>query len=177
MPVEQFTCVEFESALPVHKKTGLPLWKPLGLIDGEHCYLLPVTEHAGLLIRSSIRANGMSAPSREDSIRIRIVRTRDMATTGSKLQKYTTRLPGWQNRLTKQLREMWSMAKETGPCHIIHANGPCPGWIGIYKCRTGNHKGQLFRKCNEKIRTPDGERSCFFAWVPTASSTKAANAN
>lgn len=176
MPIEQFTCVEFEAALPVHKNTGQPLWKGLGLIDGEYCYLLPVTVHAGLLIRSSIKREGVSAGSGEDSIRIRIVRIMDLATCGSKLQKYTTRLPGWQARLTKQLRAMWSMAKETGPCGILHAGVPCNGWVGIYKCRTGANKNRLFRKCNARIGIGSNKRDCFFAWVtPEAPKAKSAH--
>lgn len=153
MAIEHFTKAAFEAALPRHKGTARNLWLPLGVIDGEYTYLIPVTDHAGILIRSSVKSNGISAAAGEDSIRILLVRSADRKVFGSKLQKYTTRLPGWQERMIRQLRAMWPMAKMTGPCIR------CPGWVGIYKCRReGENKGRMFRKCT-------GEKCDFFEWV------------
>ncbi len=174
MPIDSFDRNQFEAALPKHKLTGANLWEYRGIIDGEHCYLLAVTEHSGLLVRSSIHGDGVSAASGKDSIRVIVVRSRDLVAQGSKLQKHTTRLPHWEVRLTGLLRRMWPMAKLTGPCTQINV-GPggceehvCPGWIWVYKCKKEGspNKGRMFRKCSEQ--------TCrFFQWMPETAKAKA----
>ena len=167
MPIDSFDRTRFESALPKHKLTGAVLWESRGVIDGEYCYLLPVTAHSGLLIRSSIHTDGQSAASGKDSIRVVVVRITDLEARGSKLKGHTTRLPNWESRLTALLRRMWPMARLTEPCRQVtmdpksREERTCPGWIWVYKCKKEGspNKGRMFRKCSEK--------SCkFFQWLP-----------
>lgn len=74
MPIDYFTKEEFEKALPKHKDTGVGLWSPLGLDKGEWTYAVPVKRKDGapitIMIRSSVRADGVAASTGKDSIRM-----------------------------------------------------------------------------------------------------------
>ena len=74
MTTDVFSKAEFEDALPIDKDTNKPLWKELGFNKGEYVYLVTVdndnNNRTGVLVRSSVKANGFSAASGEDSIRL-----------------------------------------------------------------------------------------------------------
>ena len=62
MSVERFTKEQFESALPVNKHTGQPMWKPLGVIAGygknSYCYIIEIDDQVGIFVRSSVKPSG-----------------------------------------------------------------------------------------------------------------------
>ena len=97
--VEVFTREQFEAALPVHKDTGKPVWEYVGLNAGEHTYAIPVTgTNKRITIRSSVKGNGISASSGNDSIRLWVeyywAKRKEWYALG-KLDAWTTRRPGW----------------------------------------------------------------------------------
>lgn len=158
--VELFTREEFETALPVSKNGGYPLWGPAGLIDSEYAYLIPIQIKGipgyvlGIMVRSSVGPDGVSAGCGEDSIRCWIVGP-DLLPWGSKVSRWTTRLPGWQSRLTRVLRTLWKWAARIRPCPV----NPEHGLVAVYKVRKeGPTKGRVFLRCRDK--------ECrFFEWI------------
>ena len=157
--IDQFTREEFEEALPRHRETNVPLWKSAGCISNEFAYLVPVHEHASIMIRSSVKSDGMSAGTGEDSIRMWLVDPETLDFVGSKLSTYVTRVPGWQDRMTDMMRELFRMGRFVTMCSCGE------GIRKIFKTKKdGNNKGRLFLRCN----------SCeSFEWIPTPFQPKA----
>jgi hypothetical protein len=143
MTVDTFSRDQFEAALPRHKDTGDKLWEYVGLKDGEHCYWMQVDPVVAIFIRSSIRSNGVSAKAGEDSIRAWLVVMEGLKPLGSKVSQYTTRVPGWQARLTEVLRTLYSWRKKAGNCPA------CGRPKGIFKSKQPQSKGRVFAKCSE----------------------------
>lgn len=158
MPIDHFTQEQFESALPVNKLTGDPIWSPCGLIQGEYQYQIPVKsithplshrDHGitdiGIIIRSSIDASGFSASTGEDSIRIRIADLLTGEPYGSKLTHHITRVPGWQKRMTEQLRLLYKLASALKPCSV------CGEMRKAFKVKADTEsKGRFFQKCGRQ---------------------------
>jgi len=145
MTVEIFTKEEFEKALPINKNTGEPMWRNARIIEGgEYCYLIDVDDEVAIMVRSSIDRSGISAESGQDSIRCWLVRKMPCGGTaplGSKVSRWTTRIPGWQDRMTEVIRTLWSWRKKAGNCcgeprHILKVKVDTP------------NKGRIFTKCN-----------------------------
>jgi hypothetical protein len=151
--IDHFTKQQFEDALPRHKTTGRPLCTCAGLIDGEYVYQLPVGgENSKVIIeiRSSVDAMGHSADTGENSIRAYLIYFDHNADggkgawrpLGSKVQKYVTRLPGWQYRLTEMLRTLYAWRNESGNCKV------CGMPLHIFKVtKDGPNKGRVYAKC------------------------------
>lgn len=116
MPIDIITREQFESALP----SGM--WRGLGLVQSEYCYLLPVVRQSGepigigVFIRSSIGPSGVCDPSGDDSIRCYLVDIATGKNVGGKVSKYITRLPGWRERLLSTLRLLYKMGLCVKPC-------------------------------------------------------------
>lgn len=140
--IDRFSKSEFEAALPIHNKTGEPLWESLGLKDGEYTYRVNIPGALGCIeVRSSVSMSGLAASSGEDSIRCWLT-DHHSNPLGSKVQKYVTRVPGWNTRMTKVLRELAHMAKRVQPCKT------CSKPMGIFKVKKdGPNKGRYFTKC------------------------------
>ena len=138
--IDVFSVSEFEAALPVHKQTGEKLWKPVGFVDGEYAYKIQITPDVFISIRSSIKEDGLSAGTGQDSIRAWLTGA-DGKPLGSKVQKWVTREPGWQDRLVDMLRELWDRARKAGYCK------KCKTPNGVYRVKQGKNKGRLFKKC------------------------------
>jgi hypothetical protein len=119
MTTERFTQEQFETALPAVPFTTQ--W-----VKGELVYYLPVyfTRPDGnlptnkrIVVRSSIDRTGRAADSGQDSIRHWVEYNmqnglpggiwKPLAKTG---KAWTTRVPGWGERLTEALRELWQIA-------------------------------------------------------------------
>lgn len=133
--IDIFTQKEFEAALPAG------YWEYTGFVEGEHTYGIKVAEGICITIRSSVGRDGMSADTGEDSIRAWLIRC-DGSPLGSKVSKYTTRLPGWEKRLLEVLRALWGMAQKAGYCDKCHQPR------GVFKVKkAGPTKGKLFAKC------------------------------
>lgn len=143
---ELFSQSEFEAALPRHNRTGAALYENRGFVGGEFTYFMPVTEYAGIMIRSSVKEDGYSARSGEDSIRLWLVNPKTGDSVGGKLAKYITRTAGWQGRMMEQLRTMYQLAKFVHPC-------ACGGMVHVGKAKNPKNpenKGLLFASCSTK---------------------------
>src|SRR6185437_1201047 len=98
--VEIFDKATFETALPKLKGTDKPAWECVGLVGGEYTYLVTLgdTRPARILVRSSVDSTGWSRATGEDSIRVYVV-DKDLKPLSGKANRWTTRLPGWQDRI------------------------------------------------------------------------------
>jgi hypothetical protein len=142
--IDRFTKREFEAALPNHRITGKPLWKALGIQDGEEAYSIEIAPNVEIHIRSSVRPDGYAAQVAKDSIRAWLAGP-DGSPLGSKLQSYVTRVPGWQYRLTPMLRQLWKLGLElTKPC------SKCGAHLLALKTKNGPNKGRWFVACAGK---------------------------
>lgn len=145
--VAEFTRVHFESALPTSKESmAHKLWKPLGLLNGEYSYIIPIVgkPEFGIMVRSSVHADGQSAGAGEDSIRCWIVKNEaGWPGWGSKIAKYVTRVPGWEKRLIDTLKKLYKMALAIEVCQY------CSSWMKVFKVRKqGPNRGRIFLKCD-----------------------------
>lgn len=117
MTIERFTREQFEAALPVNKATGEPLWEFLATVKEELTYTMKVAgTNKRIVIRSSIDPKvGIAGDTGEDSIRLWVEyyypKAREWFALG-KFDRWTTRQPGWQDRMVAKLRELWKLALE-----------------------------------------------------------------
>jgi DNA helicase-2/ATP-dependent DNA helicase PcrA len=132
MPIDRFALEDFERFLEGQKP-----YEPLGLMNGEYCYKLILDGQSAIMLRSSIGANGLAKESGKDSIRLWLVGNDDKP-LGSKIDNWTTRVSGWQNRLFDKIFELVKRRINAGDCQ------KCGKPFGIYK-RKSNKK--LFVKC------------------------------
>ena len=123
--IDTFTKQQFEQALPTHNGTSEPLWEYLGLLDGEHVYAIQVNgTNKRIVIRSSVKSDGMSADTGEDSIRLWVeYHYKDKWFALGKLDAWTTRVSGWQERMETKLRELWKLALEDSKRRSSNGNG------------------------------------------------------
>ena len=144
MAITRFTRQEFESALPLHKSTGQPLWESLGLAQGEYVYRAgPIIPGVFVRIRSSVRDDGYAASTGKDSIRLWLVNDKGES-LGCKLSKYVTRVSGWDIRLVEQLRELWKIGRKLVPCG-------CGAPVRLAKVKKdGPNKGRMFVACSNR---------------------------
>lgn len=141
--IDRFTQKQFESALPIHKTTGQPLWESRGFEYGELVYYIPIDSMAGIIVRSSIDRSGLAAATGEDSIRAWLTDNQGQP-LGSKVNKYTTRVTGWDARLKVILRQLWGWRKKAGNC------SKCMQPLLIFKVnKPGPNKGRVFAKCDK----------------------------
>lgn len=141
---EQFTKAEFETALPTSKTTGEPLWQYEGLKDGEHTYSVRIDRVSLVSIRSSIGKDGIAAGTGEDSIRCFLL-DNDGNPLGSKVSRWTTRVPGWGERMREAVRILWRMRKAAG-------ENPDGTPRKIFKVKKeGPNKGRFFTKHGERL--------------------------
>lgn len=136
--IDTFTKSQFESALPAN-------FRALGLISGEYTYRLPTRGAVEIEVRSSIGAGGVSAESGEDSIRCWLINSKTGKPLGAKLTKWTTRVPGWQDRLEKLISELIQLRNHAGDCPKCHQ----PLAIWTVK-KSGPNTGRPFASCEKK---------------------------
>jgi len=157
--IDQFTTKEFEKALS-GVLNGTP-FKSLGLTDGELAYTVPVTDtNKRIVVRSSIDHTGVAASTGQDSIRAWVeywYKDTWMA-LGKDSKAWTTRLPGWPERLQDRLRKCWKIAKADSqkqePARV-ESNGEsrfsvpsCPECEAGMVLRTRRYDGQQFWGCS-----------------------------
>jgi hypothetical protein len=135
--IDQFTKEDFENYLQSNQSP----FQPLGLIDGEETYTLPLDNQVSITVRSSIEGDGLSAGVGKDSIRCWLV-SGDKP-LGSKVSKWTTRQTGWQDRLDANIRQLVLWRALAGDCK------ECGKARGIFKARTQENKGRPFTRCRE----------------------------
>jgi len=119
-PIDIFDQTTFEKALPVRKDGTGPAWVYGGFDKGEHTYLIPLGSAekplpAQILVRSSVDQTGWSRATGEDSIRVYVVDKQGRPLSG-KANRWTTRLPGWQQRMNEIIRFMAEMAVKINTC-------------------------------------------------------------
>lgn len=155
MAVVRFSKEAFEAALPKSKICGTRLWRPLGIQQGEECYVIfGISMLVNIMVRSSIDASGFAAAAGEDSIRAWLVDPEGMP-VGSKIQAYVTRVVGWEDRLLKMLRQLARRAIQIDPCPV------CKAPMGIFQVKKpGPNKGKLFIGCKPACKQ--------FKWVKEA---------
>ena len=110
--IEYFTLSTFKLGLPLGKG-GKPLFEHIGLVMGEHCFVMQTPNpKIRLLVRSTIDISGLSAKTGEDSIRVIIQRKvgEEWRGIGKTVDAYTTRVPGWSKRLTAKIKEVYFRA-------------------------------------------------------------------
>lgn len=141
MPIEKFTKAHFEYALPKSKQDDSNLWASIGIHSGEETYQIPVRPGVIIMVRSSVGTDGVAADSGKDSIRCWLTRD-DYSPMGNKIQSHISRVPGWQERMTTILRELWKRGVNSGDCPKCHKP------LSIFKVKKdGENKGRLFVKC------------------------------
>lgn len=171
MPVDRFTTRQFEAALDTicaNLQPDVRGWKAMvGLDNGEWCYLVMIDEFTGVYVRSSIDGSGVSASTGEDSIRAYLVTYAKPPHTGpnaplkteplgTKVSRWTTRVPGWQDRLQTVVWTLVFWRKAAGNCEVCEA----PKRIFRVK-KDGPTKGKLFAKCMEHQDVRGN-----FTWLP-----------
>lgn len=150
--VEIFDKATFEKALPMKKDNSGPAWVCGGLEMGEYVYYIPLGTPdkplpAQVIVRSSVDKTGWSRATGEDSIRIYVV-DREGRPLSGKANRWTTRLPGWQERMTEIIRFMAEMAVKIDTCPKCHKE-----LTRLNKVKKeGPNKGRWFiscRACND----------------------------
>ena len=143
--IEIFTKADFETkALPINKNSGEKMWTSLGLQNGEETYSVRIDEDTSILVRSSVKPNGVCATTGKDSIRAWLV-TSTGRPLGSKVLKFTTRTSGWDKRTKNVLRNLWQWRKTAGNCNCCGE----PKQIFKVEANTEN-KGRIFATCRNK---------------------------
>lgn len=89
----------------------------LGLVDGEHTYLVDTAHpHIKIFIRSSVRSDGYAADAGEDSIRLMLASKAPFQTdwhfAGRGPDAYTQRTRGWERRLSQKLAQVKTRANQ-----------------------------------------------------------------
>ena len=105
-------------------------WIPKGLGKGEYWYTLPVCMEDGkltnkrIVVRSSIGPDGYAKSTGQDSIRLWAEyywKKRREWRAMAKLDRWTTRVPGWERRVSEKVTELWGLA--VADCKAFKANG------------------------------------------------------
>jgi hypothetical protein len=134
--IDQFTREEFENYLSIHSPFSC-----LGLIQGEEAYLIPLDEQTGIMVRSSVKKSGVSAGTSKNSIRAWLVS--GSKPLGSKISKWITRQPGWQERVDEQIKQLTLWRALAGDCK------ECDKPKGIFIAHTEKNDGRPFARCKE----------------------------
>jgi hypothetical protein len=100
---------------------------------GEYVWVIPVVpdDTIGVIMRSSIRADGASADAGADSIRAWLGRIPDGAPWAPKVHtRWTTRKTGWRARLHRVIAELLALAAHIRRCPA------CGAWMKLTPCGT-----------------------------------------
>jgi hypothetical protein len=136
--VETFSVTDFEAAL----HDAFPRARCLGLRQKEYVWVVPVVADAtvGVIVRSSIREDGVSAPAGADSIRAWIGRIPDGEPWAPKLDaRWVTRRAGWGGRLHRTIADLVVLAGAIRPCPA------CGAWMKL-----GREDGKLQLRCDAR---------------------------
>lgn len=114
MTTEKYSKDEFYQAL-----LAIAPFQEEGLVMGEWCYQLNLGK-ARLSIRSSCDSSGFARDTADDSIRfVLIANTNTVHKVLTKNETiYTTRLPGWQDRIKKKIEYAISLRQQAGDCRV-----------------------------------------------------------
>lgn len=145
MTTDRFTVKEFETALAsALKDEGLSFINK-GVVAGEYRFKVTVKKLAqadiDIEIASSITASGVADSAGDNSIRLWL--SSDGLPIGSKIQRWVTRIPGWQQRMKDQIERLVDMGNAVNFCKKCNSMEK----IFIVK-KDGPNKGRLFIRCN-----------------------------
>lgn len=142
MTIETFTKEQFENALPQDHIY-------IGLEKGEETYEILAGQFCKIVIRSSIKLNGVSASTGKDSIRmwLNIKRGNSYIPLGRK-PALTQRLTGWEGRMETKLNKLIAKGRmitsEVGNC------SECDTPLFASLVRTGKNEGRAHAKCSNR---------------------------
>ena len=147
MSIDVFDQERFQTALTDALKGKDLNWQEVGFQGGDLHFVIPlqafneIDNFVAIEVNSSIQKNGLSAGIGEDSIRAWIA-DGDGKPLGSKVQRWVTRMPGWETRLADVLDKLIGMGQQINVC-------PTCGEIEkifIVK-KDGPNKDRTFKKC------------------------------
>lgn len=137
MATEKFSLEQFKAALPEGSIDT-------GIFRGEHVFRVPVDDKTVILVRSSIGDSGYADNTGEDSIRITLVDSFDLRTIAPKIDAYTTRVAGWEQRMNLKINMLKDYRKQSGNCP------KCGDPLRIGRgSRPGKFFGKLFASCSD----------------------------
>lgn len=144
MTIDRFTKARFEEVLAqAHPDVR---WECEGFmgssIEGEYRYFATISGHVWAHVNSSIGADGVAAEIGENSIRVWMTDYQGNP-LGSKLQRWVTRVLGWEDRLTETLRKVIAIGKVLQYCERCKTVEK----VFVVK-KEGKNKGRLFTKCS-----------------------------
>ncbi len=131
--IDRFDRTRFEASLPVG-------WTDSGMVTGERAYLIPAGPVA-ITLRSSLASDNLAAECGENSIRAWLVDPITGMPWGNKLNTFTTRRRGWEERLAAILARLAGFAARIVPCP---ACGELPK---AFLAKRGPTKGRAFLSC------------------------------
>ena len=140
MSTVRFTRAQFEAALPCLKGTRQPLWISYGVVGGEYSYGVPIKPGVVIIVRSSVKMDGLAADTAKDSIRCWLASPTGQP-LGSKYSKYVTRVAGWERRLTETIRALWRFGRRLVACP------KCGHQMSAFKTTNGPNEGRWYMKC------------------------------
>ena len=135
--IDHFSIEQFDQVV----KNVRPASYHAGVIMGEHIWYVPLDEQCQIVVRSSIRPNGTSADSGDDSIRLFLSDKNEHVHLG-KLDAYTTRVSGWEKRIEIKISYLASLRLAAGDCKR------CENPLHIFIVqKEGANKGRPFATC------------------------------
>ena len=138
MTIERFTREEFEEILD----EIFDAWKVEGNIWGERAYIGAIGDRKFIRVMSSINLRtDIADDTGMNSIRVWIV-NEHLQPLMPKINHWTTRVPGWQERLKSQVQLLINMSKNLRYCEV------CKDFEHVWKVKKNNeNKGRLFARC------------------------------
>lgn len=155
MSIDRFDTERFEAALPKSKsQPDVSMWQFSGMHDGERMYHIYAGPFARVAIRSSIDSSGYAAESGQDSIRLwlEIMTNAGAYQPVKKLDTWTTRVPGWEDRMVDKMRQLYRYG--------ISVKRTIPDGQQFWFVKKGPNEG---RPCSKNIREKKG-----FVWMDEA---------
>ena len=125
MPIDRFTKEEFEEVLLNYRDNWL-----CKFVGKEWRYRTVYGEKAFVYVNSSIGEEQVAQDTGDNSIRVWVEYDGKPL---KKSQHWTTRVPGWQDRLIDQIRKAFKIIDD------IEYNPPCPKCGGAMQLRAGVH--------------------------------------
>lgn len=160
MATEVFRKIDFEKALTATCSRLGKQFSRVGLVDGEEHYIIFIKDvkqantRIFVQVNSTVLRDGLAAATGDNSIRCWLTDAVGNP-MGNKVQKYITRVAGWQDRLDVVLDTLVAMGEEIQWCNTCNTMEK----VFVVKKDSPN-KGRIFVKCE----CPDS-----FAWLDTTS--------
>lgn len=138
MPVDTFTKEEFEKVLDTIGK-----WHQMGVYGLEYRYAIQDDKSVcSIMVNSSINSfTKVSDSSGENSIRVWLAYPNGKPVIG-KLQKWITRVPGWDRRMGETIKKLMNIGQQ------VHYCNKCKKLESVFVVKKeGVNKGRLFKRC------------------------------